>query len=64
MDNKDRNWREQYVLMIDNATTHSTKLAQATLARFAVPTLYTAPGSYLCSPIERLFRFIKMTDFG
>ena len=65
MDQKYEDWRSEYVIMFDNATTHSTKLAQTVLAKYCdVPVIYTAPRSYLCSPIERVFGFLKQADLG
>lgn len=62
LDSEKPGWRKTHVLMIDNAATHTSYEAQSEMAKLDLPVLYTAPGSYLVSPVERAFKFLKNSD--
>ena len=56
------NWRQNTIIMLDNAAYHKTKAALEFFKAFKVPILFTAPYSYSLSPIEMLFSFVKAVD--
>ena len=60
MDKIDKGWRETHLLQLDNASIHTGRASKQIMADLEVPVIYTAPGSFMCSPIERVFGFIKV----
>lgn len=49
---KDPDWREKSVLILDNCPSHKTLLVRRVLAHLRFPVLYSAPASYTVLPIE------------
>jgi hypothetical protein len=63
MDKHQPGWREDYILLLDNCSTHKTPTVRRVLSSIGVPTLFTAPASYACCPVELVFGAIKSIDF-
>ncbi len=59
LDRKDSGWRSSHILLLDNCTSHKTKLVRDVLKKTGFPTLYTAPASYIACPVEELFSLVK-----
>ena len=57
-------WRSDTVILLDNATYHTSKSTLKMLAELDVPLLFTGPHSYSASPIELLFAAFKATDIN
>ena len=55
--------RADHLLLLDNSSTHKTNLVKSTLNLLNVPTMFTAPASYLAAPVECLFGAMKRVDF-
>ena len=63
MDKHQPGWREDYILLLDNCSTHKTPTVRRVLSSIGVPTLFTAPASYAYCPVELFFGTIKSIDF-
>ncbi len=48
---------------MDNCPSHKTQDTLYLLSVLKIPTIFTAPASYLAVPIEGLFAAIKQKDF-
>ena len=59
LDNLYSNWRDSHVLVLDNCTSHKTKLIKEVIMKTGFQTLYSAPASYLVCPVEEVFSLIK-----
>jgi len=49
--------------LIDNCSTHKTAIVTALIENLKVPTMFTAPASYLAASIENFFGALKGVDF-
>ena len=60
---KDRaDWRQDTVILLDNARYHTSKATMKILRALEVPVLYTGPHSYSGVPIELWFASFKSAD--
>ena len=59
LDKQDPDWRGQTMIVLDNCSSHKTRLVRAVFEKLRVPTMYSAPASYAALPIELLFGAIK-----
>lgn len=55
-------WRKDHVLLLDNCAAHKTRLVKQLIASLRVPTLYSAPASFLAVPVEGVFAAMKQLD--
>ena len=62
LDKERPNWREDTIIMLDNATYHKSVTTLKLLQSLQVPTLYTGPHSYTAAPCELLFASYKSVD--
>ena len=56
-------WRDDHVLLLDNCPSHKTAMVREVLQKLQVPTIYSAPASFLAIPVEGLFGAIKAKNF-
>ena len=56
------NWREQYVILIDNCPAHSSAITAKMLSHMGVPIMFSAPASYAALPVEGVFKIVKARD--
>jgi transposase len=63
LDEQRPEWRNRYVLLMDNSATHKTQTVTRLIDLLKIPTLFSAPASYLVAPIERVFGALKQKDF-
>lgn len=63
LDRRDQNWRNRYLLLLDNMSSHKTEETVNLLNYYRVPVRYSAPASFLAIPVEGVFRAIKSCDF-
>jgi len=59
LDVQDRNWRENSVLFLDNASYHSSPATRQQLAFLRAPVIYSGPYSYMSAPCELFFAHFK-----
>ena len=64
LDAEDPAWRESTVIVLDNATYHSSDETKEVLQALFIPTLFTGPYGYDGSPCEKLFAQFKYGDFN
>jgi hypothetical protein len=57
-------WRENTVILMDNARYHWSKTTTKTLKALGVPVMYTGPHSYAASPCELWFAAFKSRDIN
>ena len=57
-------WKEDTVIMMDNASYHGSQKTREYLAHKGIRTMYTAPYSYSGSPIELWFAALKSTNLN
>ena len=63
LDNLKPNWRSNHILLLDNSSTHKTDTMMKLFSSLSIPTLFSAPASYLVAPVERLFGSLKNCNF-
>ena len=64
LDNERPHWRENTVIMLDNAKYHTCAATLKAFAELDVPILFTGPHSYSASPAELLFAAFKAADIN
>ena len=64
LDQEDANWRDNTIILIDNAPYHTSESTVELMAGLSIPVLYTAPHSYDSAPIELLFAAFKSKDIN
>ena len=57
-------WRDQMVIVLDNASYHTSSATQNVLREHQIPVCFTGPHSYLAAPIELLFAALKANDIN
>lgn len=53
------NWRKDIVLLLDNCTSHVSKITQWFMTNMNIPVCFTGPASYKIVPVELLFGSLK-----
>ena len=62
---KDRpKWRDNTVVLLDNAKWHTAGLVLDTMSELRVPVMFLPPHAYKVAPIEMLFAAIKAKDLN
>lgn len=59
LDQEDFNWRDNTVLLLDNAPYHSSESSIELMEGLNIPVLFTGPHSYDGAPVELLFAAFK-----
>ena len=62
LDEEDVRWREDTVIMWDNASYHSNPRTKRLLERLRIPLMFLGPYSYDMAPAELLFAKLKTAD--
>ena len=64
LDEEQPGWRRNTVVLLDNASYHTSNAAQKILKDLQIPCIYTGPNSYLACPIELFFAALKSNDIN
>ncbi len=64
LDNQDKNWRKDTIIMHDGAKYASGTDSESTLRNLHIPYMLLAPHSYNVAPIELLFGAIKNANLN
>ena len=64
LDNEDADWRENTVILHDNAPYATSESTLELMAGLKLPMLFTGPHSYSAAPIELLFASLKSVDLN
>ena len=64
LDKQRKNWRDDTVIMLDNAKYHTSASMLNLLEGLNIPVLFTGPHSYAASPIELFFAEFKEADIN
>ena len=61
---EDPEWRSNTVLLLDNASYHTSDYMIEKFQAFSVPVLFSGPYSYDAAPVEKVFAAIKTKDLN
>ena len=64
LDNERKNWRQNTVIMLDNAPYHKSQLLLKFFELKKISVLYTGPHSYDAAPCELFFAAFKAADIN
>ena len=64
LDKERKNWREDTVIILDNAPYHTSESSLKTYESLNIPILFTGPNSYDAAPCELLFAQFKSVDIN
>lgn len=60
----DKKWREDTIIMLDNASYHRGSTIMKELELLKIPIMYLGPYHFKMAPIEVLFSYIKSHDLN
>ena len=52
--------RSSHIVLVDNAKSHKSAISRSVINALKIPTMFTAPGSMTCLPIEKAFGILKL----
>ena len=64
LDEERPGWRQNTLLMLDNAPYHSNPATLAVMEKLKIPVIYTGPHSFDASPCETFFAHFKRNDIN
>ena len=64
LDGEDPNWRDNTVILLDNASYHRSLEIRAAVKKLGIKTIYSGPYSYISAPIELYFGLLKRGDLN
>ena len=64
LDQEDAEWRDNTVILVDNAPYHTSDSTINLMGGLNIPILFTGPHSYDAAPIELLFASFKSRDIN
>ena len=63
-DSENPSWRDETVVLLDNATYHRSAEVRAAIKKLGMPVVYSGPYSYISAPIELYFGLLKRGDLN
>ena len=64
LNNADPQWRENTVLLLDNAPYHRSKVVMEKLVQLKLPIMFLGPYQFKLAPVELMFSYIKNRDLN
>ena len=64
MNAKKPNWRDDHIILLDNATYHTSGSMMDFYEEYNVPIIFTGPHSYSAAPVELFFAHFKRVDIN
>lgn len=64
LDREDPFWRDNSVVLLDNASYHRSIETRVAIKKLGMPTIYSGPYSYISAPIELYFGLLKRGDLN
>ncbi len=64
LDMEDPYWRDNSVVLLDNASYHRSAETRSAIKKLGMPTIYSGPYSYISAPIELYFGLLKRGDLN
>ena len=64
LDLDDPTWRDNTVILLDNAAYHKSLETRAAIKKLGIKTIYSGPYSYISAPIEQYFGLLKRGDLN
>lgn len=63
LDKTELAWRTTHVLVIDYAPCHRSEITQRVMSSLKIPKCLTAPASYVCLPVKRIFVILRSKEY-
>ena len=64
LDKKDISWRNNTLVLLDNASYHTSTQTMKVLSLLEIPVIFLGPYSYLMNPIELFWGMFKDADLN
>ena len=64
LNSADEHWRDNTIILLDNAPYHRSDYVRERLERYGIPTLFLGPYHYRGAPVEMLFSHVKNRDLN
>ena len=64
LDQEDPGWMARTIILLDNASWHTSPEMMNRLAKMQLPTIFSRPYSYSSAPIELVFAALKLGDLN
>ena len=64
LDSENPYWHKNTIIMLDNASYHTSTATLKVFEELGVPVLFTGPHSYSASPVELVFAAFKAADIN
>lgn len=64
LDQETPGWEETSIILLDNASWHSSEVMKRRLANMKLPIIYSGPYSYSVAPAESAFAALKFGDLN
>ena len=64
LDNEDPNWRDNTVILWDNAPYHTSDDTKVIIHQLGLQIIYSGPYSFSAAPIETLFSGLKLGELN
>ena len=64
LDQRDSTWRQHTIILMDNSTTHRSRLLLRRLERLKVPIFFLGPYHFNLAPAEKFFAYAKNFDLN
>ena len=64
LDDTKPNWRQNTIIMVDNAPYHRSKMMMEKYQVLKVPIMFLGPYQFKLAPVELMFSYIKNRDLN
>ena len=64
LDTTNPNWRQNTIVMVDNAPYHRSKMMMEKYQKLRVPIMFLGPYQFKLAPVELMFSYIKNRDLN
>ena len=64
LDDYDRNWGQDHVLLMGGCPSHAGEFTGEVVGHLGIPTIFLAPASFVCLPVEGFFGVLKSKEFN
>ena len=64
LDQETPGWKDDTVILLDNAAWHTSWVMQKRLARLGITVIYSGPYSYAAAPVDLAFAALKLGDLN
>ena len=64
LDRRDSTWRQHTIILLDNSSTHRSRLLLRRLEMLKVPIFFLGPYHFNLAPAEKFFAYVKNFDLN